>query len=151
MTSFWRLARGSDDDDVVAMSLMLHAEDPGTVQVDGGSIRRTLETFRREPHRGRAVVAEVERRCVGYAFLVPFWSNELGGSVCEVDELYVQAAFRSRGIGRGLFVAIETRAVWEDAAVAIALGVTDSNTRARSLYERIGFRAAGTVLLRMPE
>jgi ribosomal protein S18 acetylase RimI-like enzyme len=86
---------------------------------------------------------------VGYALLVPFWSNELGGCVCEVDELYVQAPFRSRGIGRALFTAIEKGAVWEDGPVAIALGVTGSNQRARSLYERLGFKAVGTVMVRI--
>jgi len=146
----WRRARPTDDDAVVAMSLMLHAEDPGTAAVDDDRVRRTLETFRCEPHRGRAVVAETDARPVGYAFLVPFWSNELGGSVCEVDELYVEPGFRSRGIGRALFGAIEDGSVWDEAPVAIALGVTSSNGRARSLYERAGFRAVGTVMVRVP-
>jgi GNAT superfamily N-acetyltransferase len=147
-TSLWRQAQSTDDDALVAMSLRLHAEDPGSVKVDGDRIRRTLTTFRREPHRGRAVVAEWGGQPVGYALLVPFWSNELGGSVCEVDELYIQPEFRSRGIGRALFPAIEAGTVWDDVAVAIALGVTRSNERARSLYERVGFRAAGTVMVR---
>jgi hypothetical protein len=37
------------------------------------------------------------------------------------------------------------------ARVHRALGVTSSNARARSLYERVGFRAAGTVMVRMPD
>jgi GNAT superfamily N-acetyltransferase len=130
------------------MCLELNEEDPGTVVVDGARVRRTLETFRREPHRGRAVVAECDGERVGYALLVPFWSNELGGCVCEVDELYVEPAFRSRGIGRALFSAIEDGTVWDEPAVAIALGVTSSNGRARALYERVGFRAVGTVMVR---
>src|SRR5262249_54028007 len=114
----WRRAQSTDDEDLVAMSLLLHAEDPGVNAMDGARVRRTLETFRREPHRGQAVVAEHDAERIGYALLVPFWSNELGGCVCEVDELYVRAAYRSRGIGRGLFEAIEDGTVWGDALVA---------------------------------
>src|SRR5262245_29205582 len=141
----WRLAEPTDDEAVVTMCLRLYIEDPGPVVIDSGRVRRTLDVFRREPHRGRAVVAEWEGRPVGYALLVPFWSNELGGCVCEVDELYVEAQFRSRGIGRALFDAIEAGEIWEDTTVAIALGVTKSNDRARSLYQRVGFRAVGTI------
>src|SRR5262245_61426128 len=118
----WRPAQSTDDEAIVEMALMLSVEDPGSVIIDAARIRRTLETFRREPHRGRAVVAELDGGPVGYALLVPFWSNELGGCVCEVDELYVQRVFRSRGVGRGLFAAIEDGSVWDGELIAIALG-----------------------------
>lgn len=151
MTISWRLAKTTDDERVVAMSLLLHTEDPGPHTMEAARVRRTLEIFRREPHRGRVAVGEHDGEVVAYALLVPFWSNELGGSVCEVDELYVKAEFRSRGVGRALFTAVESCAVWDEPAVAIALGVTSGNARARSLYERVGFRAAGTVMVRLPD
>ena len=146
----WRPARPTDDDAITSMCVELNREDPGFSAFDGTRVRRTLAVFRDEPHRGQAVVVELGGVVRGYALLVPFWSNELGGCVCEVDELFVQDGFRSRGIGTSLFEAIATGALFaHESVVAIALGVTGDNRRARALYERLGFRAVGTTMVRV--
>ena len=57
-----------------------------------------LAKLREEPNRGRAVICDVEGRTVGYALLISFWSNELGGEVCYIDELFVAPLYRGRGL-----------------------------------------------------
>jgi GNAT superfamily N-acetyltransferase len=113
-------------------------------------MRRTLAVLRAEPWRGRATVLELDGRAIGYALLIPFWSNELGGEVCDVDELFVAREHRSQGHGRSLFEAIERGEVWPSPAVALALGTTPGNAAARRLYERLGFTAAGISMVRRP-
>src|SRR5262249_49453974 len=120
----WRLAREIDDDVLVAMCLELYREDPGPLPIDGRQVRETLATLRREPGRGRAVVLDLGGQAVGYALLIAYWSNELGGEVCSVDELYVTRDLRGRGHGAQLFEAVERGDVWPAPAVAIALGTT---------------------------
>jgi GNAT superfamily N-acetyltransferase len=142
----WRPARPDDGDEIVSMCLALHREDPGFAPVEAGRVRETLAVFERQPGRGQAVVAEVGGRVAGYAFLVPYWSNEAGGEVCAVDELYVRPDRRGEGLGSALFGAIDAGCFGTFAATA--LGVTPGNARARRLYERLGFRAAGTTMLR---
>lgn len=111
-------------------------------------MRETLATLRRDAWRGRAIVLDIDRQVVGYALLIGYWSNELGGEVCVVDELYVTHEFRGRGHGAALFGAIERGELWPTPAAAIALGVTPSNSRARRLYERLGFAAVGVSLVK---
>jgi GNAT superfamily N-acetyltransferase len=83
--------------------------------------------------------------------LIAFWSNELGGEVCDVDELFVTREQRGRGHGRSLFAAITNAGLWPSPVVALALGVTPANARARRLYEQLGFAAAGvSMVLRLP-
>ena len=142
----WRLATPEDREEIVSMSLALDREDPGLFPVEAGQVRETLSAFERQPGRGRAVVAEVGDRIAGYALLVPFWSNALGGDVCEVDELYVRPDGRGEGLGSALFAEIDAGRF--GSFTATALGVTPGNARARRLYERLGFRAAGTTMLR---
>src|SRR5262249_14368159 len=101
----WRPAKPDEDEAIVAMCLALNAEDPGE-PVTADQVRRTLAAFRAEPVRGRAVVAEVGAEVVGYALLVSFWSNEWGGEICAIDELYVAPAHRAQGIGTRLFEAV---------------------------------------------
>jgi GNAT superfamily N-acetyltransferase len=144
----WRLAIESDDDVLVELCRGLFQEDPGPFPADARNMYGTLLTLRREPWRGRAVVLEIDGRVVGYALLVAYWSNELGGEVCAVDELYVARAFRGRGSGAALFEALERDDVWPTPFVAIALGVTPGNARARRLYERLGFAAVGVSMLK---
>jgi GNAT superfamily N-acetyltransferase len=146
--AMWRLAEPGDDDSLVAMCVQLYEEDPGVLPVSPEGIRRTLQALRREPCRGRAVVLEVEGQPSGYALLIAFWSNELGGDICEVDELFVVAERRSQGHGKSLFKAISDGEVWPTPIVGIALGVTPDNVRARHLYERVGFAAVGISMVR---
>jgi GNAT superfamily N-acetyltransferase len=136
----WRPATPNDDDAIVAMCTALNAEDPGTAPVPPTHTRRTLGRLRAEPARGRAVVLDLGGGPVGYALLISFWSNELGGEVCTVDELYVAAGHRGRGHAGDLVQKLERQSdLWSDGAVALQLEVSPRNARARALYTRLGF------------
>lgn len=142
----WRPTRPEEDDLIVGMCLSLYAEDPGE-SVSEAQVRRTLAAFRAEPARGCAVVLELDGQIAGYALLVSFWSNEYGGVICNIDELFVRPEHRGRGLGTSLFEAIWTdRALWPSPPVLLELEVTPSNTRARALYERLGFRSKNVTL-----
>jgi ribosomal protein S18 acetylase RimI-like enzyme len=136
----WRPATPDDDEQVIALGLSLYREDPSPELVAAESFRRTLGALRAEPLRGRALALEVDGAVVGYALLVSFWSNELGGEVCDIDELYVAPSARSHGWGSRLLDGLAAGStLWPGDAVALALEVTPDNTRARTLYERLGF------------
>lgn len=135
----WRLALPEDDDAIVALGRGLYEEDPGPDPVDPERLRHTLARLRLEPLRGRAAALELGGRVAGYALLISYWSNELGGEVCNIDELFVEAGARRRGWGRALFEALRGSALWPEQPVAFMLEVTPTNHQARALYERIGF------------
>jgi ribosomal protein S18 acetylase RimI-like enzyme len=144
----WRPANPDEDDLIVQMCLALNREDPGE-SVGEAQIRRTLAAFRADPVRGRPLLAEVEGVVVGYALLVSFWSNEYGGEICAIDELYVKPSHRNRGISTSLFDAVVgDRSLWPECPVALELEVTPDNARARALYERLGFCAKNQTLRR---
>ena len=148
IVAMWRLAESGDDDSIVEMCLRLYDEDPGALPVHPGNMRATLAALRREPCRGRAVVLEIENQLSGYALLIAFWSNELGGSICEIDELFVVPERRNLGHGKSLFEAILQGDLWPIPIVGMALGVTPDNVRARRFYKRLGFTAVGISMVR---
>jgi GNAT superfamily N-acetyltransferase len=147
----WRLARPGDDERIVEMCSHYYREDPGARPVPAEQVRRTLATLREEAFRGLAVVLEHGGETVGYALLVSFWSNELGGEICDVDEVFVAPEHRNRGFGKALFEAIERGGLWPSPIAGMALGTTKHNAAARRLYERLGFEPIGlSMVLRLP-
>ena len=138
LARMWRPATAADDDAIVRSSLALFTEDPSPEPVDDAQVRRTLVALRAEPLRGRAVVLEIDGVVVGHAFLISFWSNELGGDVCTIDELYVGPSARGDGHASALLGALARGQLYPD-AVALQLEVTPNNARALRLYQRLGF------------
>ena len=138
----WRVATESDDQTIVSMCLELNSEDPGPAPIAPEQVRRTLSTLRKQPHRGCTVVCTIDRRVVGYALLISFWSNELGGEVCNIDELYVAPQYRSAGLATNLLrrLAEGEPSLWPAKPVALALEVAPQNHRAMALYRRLQFR-----------
>jgi len=153
----WRQARDEDDAAIVEHMLALYAEDPAPAPVSAEQCARTLRRLRAEPTRGVAlglegqgdITGSITGSITGYALLCSFWSNELGGEVCIIDELFVAPSARSRGAASELVQGLcERRWPWFRDAVAVELEVTPSNARARALYERLGFRAYKNALMR---
>jgi GNAT superfamily N-acetyltransferase len=143
----WRSAVPVDDEAIVGMCIALNAEDPGPHPVPAENMRRTLQELRHVPVRGRAVVLELDSRIGGYALLISFWSNELGGEVCTIDELYVEPEHRGSGHATRLLQSLSARSEpWLESIVALALEATPDNVRVRRFYERIGFRGANVAM-----
>ena len=132
----WRDSRPEDDEAIVALCRALYEEDPASKPVPESHHRRTLAVLRASPVRGRAVVLE-EGGVIGYAILAACWSNELGGEVLIIDELYVVPEHRSFGHARALIEALmRGEGPWPGKPVALELEVTPDNARARALYDR---------------
>jgi ribosomal protein S18 acetylase RimI-like enzyme len=58
--------------------------------------------------------------------------------------MYVQPASRGKGLGDALVAAVIAHAQGSMGAKVLLLGVEGKNTKARALYERMGFRVWGT-------
>ena len=139
----WRDARSNDDEIIIEMCRELNREDPGPHLVPDSHMERTLAALRAEKTRGKAVILELDNKVEGYALLISFWSNELGGEVCNIDEFYVRAS--SRGLGHASELVeslISGTPLWAQRPAAIELEVTPQNSKARALYSKLGFEIA---------
>lgn len=73
----------------------------------------------------------------GYALTTKSFSQEAGGMVLWIEEIYVRDAYRSKGFGREFFDYMEKNRGKDTAR--IRLEVEADNTRAISLYKKLGF------------
>ena len=81
---------------------------------------------------------EADGAAVGYGLVAKSYSREAGGKVLWLEELFVLPAYRSSGLGRAFFAAVEAYAR-EEGFARIRLEVEGDNVRARALYERLGY------------
>ncbi|MET7484719.1 GNAT family N-acetyltransferase [Streptomyces sp. NPDC005538] len=93
---------------------------------------------------GDFLVAELDRRIVGYIRVVPATSLACNAHVRQIQGLAVGEAARGHGIGRALIRAAITEARRQGAR-RITLRVLGHNTPARKLYEAEGFAVEGVL------
>jgi GNAT superfamily N-acetyltransferase len=87
-----------------------------------------------------------------YGYISAIWrglalsmfERELSSNQLLLDGIFVAASARGKGVGTALLTAIEDFARYELRA-EIRLDVIDTNTKARALYERVGYVASGKV------
>lgn len=82
-------------------------------------------------------ILECGKECAGYALTAYTFSNEAGGKVVWIEEIYVSARFRGKGLG-GEFLRFVKKQYGDFAR--IRLEVEESNDGAVRLYCREGFR-----------
>jgi GNAT superfamily N-acetyltransferase len=105
---------------------------------------RTWERFFQQDERMKALVAELEGRLVGFAHMILHASTSAVAPSVFLQDLFVDASTRRRGVGRGL-----VEAAYDHARAAGAgrmyWHVLDSNTAAIKLYECVASRSGHVV------
>lgn len=77
-------------------------------------------------------------RIAGFALVAIGYSTEAGGICVQIEDLYLDEAFRGRGLGRELFDYLQRTYAGE--ARRLRLEVERGNTEAQRLYKRLGFK-----------
>ncbi len=131
----YRLYRDNDYKDLLKMIYSLYNEDPEGEPISENKINNTINEYKKNPQKISIYLFKKGDESIGYALLVYFWSNEYGGNILTIDELYVTEKYRSKGIATKFLSHIET---FEN-IVALQLETTPSNQRVLEHYKRLGF------------
>lgn len=90
------------------------------------------------------IVAEIDGKAVGYATLSPYRSKEAYAATVELS-VYIDPAYRRRGVARRLICAILAVARARDDIHTIISVITDGNDASVKLHEEFGFAYCGTM------
>ncbi len=136
--TIFRKFNESDRRELEEMILALYSEDDYGEPMSAEKIDKTIAELQHNPAKGNIAVFENEHGIVGYAIIIFFWSNELGGNVAEIDELYVKSKWRDKGIGTKFLDYLANGKMFK--IVGLQLEVTPTNERALDYYNRYGFK-----------
>jgi GNAT superfamily N-acetyltransferase len=107
---------------------------------DRDRARRAVERLAPNPEMGGIWLIEVDGEAAGYICITLGYSLEFDGRFALLDELYLEAAWRGKGIGAQAIAFAEEWSRVRGLA-AIRLEVARTNSRALALYQRQGFKA----------
>ncbi len=85
----------------------------------------------------RGMVITKNQIIVGYVLLSFTYSNEVGGMVVWIEELYIKEAYRNQGFGKEALNRILNE--YQKDAKRFRLEVTEENEGAKKLYRSFGF------------
>jgi GNAT superfamily N-acetyltransferase len=105
---------------------------------EAAGVALLLKGFLAKPECGVCFVAGSQAAPQGYLLAVYLFSLEHGGTMAEIDELFVLPAARSSGLGAQLLQSA-TSHMAERGIVRIQLQLGRANERARLFYARHGF------------
>ena len=88
----------------------------------------------------------VDGRPVGYIVLTWGFSLEFGGRDAIVDELYLEASHRGKGLGQQALAFAETVCQTQNIQ-ALHLEVDRDNHQAQAFYDRVGFEKRANYFL----
>ena len=92
------------------------------------------------PTLGAGWIATVDSAAAGYLLAVYVFSLEHLGLTAEIDEFFVLAAHRARGVGAALLRVAETEFVRVD-CTHVSLQLARNNDAGRAFYDRHGYGA----------
>lgn len=121
-----------------------YGRDDASSELPASVTEATWDRFFEAHEASEALVAEADGRIVGLAHLVFHRNTSVAGSVCFMQDLFVEAALHGRGIGGALIGAVYARA---EAAGArrVYWHVQEANAAAMRLYDRFASRSGHVV------
>lgn len=134
------VARG-DREIYLRMAKEFYATDAVLIHVGEENFRLTFEELLRSDRYALCYILELDGEVAGYSLLAKTYSQEAGGQVLWIEEIYVLPEYRSRGIGKEFFSFIIKNK--PDEVKRIRLEVERENEGAVKLYRSFGFDFLG--------
>ena len=119
----------------IAMALETEAK-----HLDPQTARRGVELALRRLEHARYFLAEVDGRAVGQCMITYEWSDWRAGLFWWIQSVYVQPAWRRRGVFRALHAQVGALAEREPDVCGLRLYVEHENTAAQATYLSLGMQ-----------
>lgn len=107
-------------------------------EIDPKAMNTTFQTALSGSPYMRGLMLTEHEQILGYLLLSFTYSNEVGGMVVWVEELFLKENYRGQGYGKQVFSWLKE--TYGKNAKRFRLEVTSENECAKALYHKLGYR-----------
>ena len=144
----YRMLEQPDVPSFLRLVIARHRDDPPGWSLPQERILSTFRELQLHKDRGTLFVFEQGLVLVGYAILIYFWSNRLGGIALVVDEMYVDPNRGDPALPADFLQLLARVAPPDVRAIRIAAEARDR--RSHGELRRLGFRDSGRTYFELP-
>ncbi|MVT12307.1 GNAT family N-acetyltransferase [Chitinophaga sp. ysch24] len=138
MNTSYRSARLTDAEELTIMSMELYNEVVNRKDFTENRIVASLRFYEENSNMGEVLMLEYNSRLAGYAIVFRFWSNEYGGLILGVDELFIRKPFRRLGIAKTFINSLISEEKNNPLFAGVEMEGHADNDVANKLYASIG-------------
>lgn len=133
----WRRIRPEDREQYLAMVDAFYRTDGVIRPIPRAHSEACFNELMRSKQYTYAYICEAGGETVGYALLARTFSQEAGGIVLWVEELFIKEAHRGKGLGKAFFEHLLD--TLPDDVRRVRLEIERDNARAIAVYKHFGF------------
>lgn len=126
-----------DLNEFIAMASDFYSGDATLFPAGTDNFTKTFEQSLNKSPLMRGLIIEHDGKIAGYALLAFYWSCEAGGTVVQLEDLYIKSDFRSAGLGSQFMDWLLKE--YSDTVARFRLEVCPKNGRVKNFYEKYGF------------
>lgn len=119
------------------MASLFYQTDAVTHPVSADHFQKTFALCMEKSPYVRGLMIEQDGQAAGFALLAFTCSNETGGLVVWIEELFILPEFQGSGLARAFFAFLD--AEYGQTATRYRLEITKTNTKAAEIYKKYGF------------
>jgi GNAT superfamily N-acetyltransferase len=110
------------------------------ILLDRRRLHRGVKAILSDPTKGFYLLAEVDRKIVGQTMITREWSDWRNGNFWWIQSVYVQPAYRRRGVYRALHESVVALGRRRKDVCGVRLYVDRHNTTAQKVYKKLGMK-----------
>jgi Acetyltransferases len=130
----------NDFNEYLAMSREFYQSEATDHQVPETHFRDTFEAIVSASPLARGwLIIGPDGQSAGYLLVSLTWSNEFGGKIAWIEELYLKAETRGQGLGRRVIEAALAELREKEKVRGFRLEVAPANESVSLLYQKMGF------------
>lgn len=135
--ALWRKINAQDREEYLAMADAFYHTDGVIRPIPREHLEAGFEELMRSDQYACAYICEDGDKVLGYALLARTFSQEAGGIVLWIEELYIKDGYRDKGLGKAFFEQFFATLPAEVRRVRLEIEL--DNTRAIAVYKQFGF------------